>query len=411
MTTSHELESSRLPSRPPRRARVTWSIGLLVIAALVGAAGPAGVPRAAAAPLGEIQSLVAQVSQAQYEQYHTAIESMGLGLYGGPAYNQGYRGRDGWAGAGSLGNQETRLYLTTTFASMGLSTSLQGTYSNVVAELPGVSTPQTIYIIGAHYDHISGDRPGGDDNASGVAALLETARVLSQYRFASTIRFVAFNAEEDGLLGSNDYVQQVVKGGGPTVVENVAGMVGLDMLLMPSWYEPQYDTKDQGRIDLDLATRPIAACRQWAQAFITAAADYAPGLVVESYETNWGGSDHVPFANAGLPAILAIENTAMEIWGGHANPFYHTSNDARDRAAGAYYDFVFATDVTRAVVALMAREAVLVPEPSSWALAAAWLVAVVPIAARRRQRARSRAAAKAARPSGPPRLASSLPSR
>lgn len=408
MATFHGLESSRSPSRPARRARAAWLIGALAVV-VVGAAPSA--PRAGAAPLPAVQSLVAQVSQAQYEQYHTAIESMGLGLYGGPAYNQGYRGRDGWQGSGSLGNQEARLYLSDTLASMGLSTSLQGTYSNVVAELPGATTPQTIYIIGAHYDHISGDRPGGDDNASGVAALLEAARVLSQYRFESTIRFVAFNAEEDGLLGSNDYVQQVVKGGGPTVVEQIAGMLSLDMLLMPSWYEPQYDTKDQGRIDLDLGTRPITACRQWAQAFIASAADYVPGIVVESYETTWGGSDHVPLANEGLPAILVIENTASEIWGGHANPFYHTSNDARNRAAGAYYDFAFATDVTRAVVALMAVEAVLVPEPSSWALLAAALLVVAPIAARRRHRARSRAARSAARPSGPPRLTSSLASR
>lgn len=84
---------------------------------------------------------------------------------------------------------------------------------NVIAKLEGFSSPNSIYIIGAHYDSIIGNdgaystAPGANDNASGVAATLEIARILKQQGFTpkSTIEFVAFAAEEFGLYGSKDY--------------------------------------------------------------------------------------------------------------------------------------------------------------------------------------------------------------
>jgi hypothetical protein len=121
------------------------------------------------------------VSVTEYEIYHFDIESMGFGLYGGSYYDQGYRNRDGWAGSGTLGNQEARLYIQDEFTAMGLTVSVQGSYLNVVGELTGTTTPEKVYIIGGHYDHVGGDRPGGDDNASGTAGVLEAARVMSGY--------------------------------------------------------------------------------------------------------------------------------------------------------------------------------------------------------------------------------------
>ena len=122
-----------------------------------------------------VMDAVEKVSLGQYTRYQLDIESMGLGLYGGPNYNQGYRNRDGWAGGGTLGNDETRLYLTDQFAAMGLEVSTQGLYKNIVAELPGIHTPEKIYIVCGHFDTTSnGERPGGDDNASGTAGVLKT---------------------------------------------------------------------------------------------------------------------------------------------------------------------------------------------------------------------------------------------
>lgn len=67
---------------------------------------------------------------------------------------------------------------------------------NIIAELPGKLLPQEIVIIGAHFDSAP-DSPGANDNASGMAVLLELARSLAGCKFARTIRFVAFTCEED----------------------------------------------------------------------------------------------------------------------------------------------------------------------------------------------------------------------
>jgi hypothetical protein len=75
--------------------------------------------------------------------------------------------------------------------------------SNIIADLPGVSHPEEIVLIAAHYDAFY---EGADDNSSGVAALLELARVLSRYRFERTVRFVGFDLEELGLVGSDRFV-------------------------------------------------------------------------------------------------------------------------------------------------------------------------------------------------------------
>jgi Zn-dependent M28 family amino/carboxypeptidase len=267
----------------------------------------------------------------------------------------GSRNRDAFEGLGSPGNQEARLYLQDAFSSMGLGVSIQGTYLNVVGELAGTNTPENIYIIAAHYDHLEGDRPGGDDNASGTAGLLEAARVLSQYRFESTIRFIGFNFEEDGRAGSNDYVSsQVLRNG-----ENIVGMINLDMILRPG-----SDVNPETVIDVELeakADHPPSVA--WAEAFQAAAAAWVPDLLVnDTIIDTESTSDNDPFRHAGFPAILVIENSLPDFW--DANKYYHTFEDASDRLAndpaspsGVRYDYAFATDVTRATVALVAQEA------------------------------------------------------
>lgn len=336
----------------------TTTTAALIITFLALTAGPVHAQT--------VQDLVDLVSQSQYESYHVDIENMGLGLYGGSDYNQGFRNRDGWQGDGSLGNQEARLYLSDMFTSMGLDVTIQGGYANVVAELPGTTSPENIYLIGAHYDtYGSGERPGGDDNASGTAGVLEAARVLSQYSFASTIRFVGFNAEEDGMRGSRDYVDNVVMPNSETIM----GMISLDMILRPGW-----DSQPTELFDLDIVTKDSPECLDWANAFITAAETYAPSLEIDSRAPDtgyWSASDQEPFIDAGFPALLAIENTANEIWGG-SNDYYHQSSDASDGMAndpfnpsGIIYDYAFATDIVATAVATLATETTLIPEPTS----------------------------------------------
>ena len=111
--------------------------------------------------------------------------------------------------------------------------------ANVVGILEG-SDPQLkteAIVLGAHYDHLghggegslaprSGEiHHGADDNASGVAGLLELARLFSEQKPRRTLIFIAFSGEEEGLLGSNYYVNHPV-----VPLTNVAVMINMDMI-------------------------------------------------------------------------------------------------------------------------------------------------------------------------------------
>ena len=112
---------------------------------------------------------------------------------------------------------------------------------NVVGILPGSDPKLKIeaIVIGAHYDHLgrggegSGSlaprggeiHHGADDNASGVAGLIELARMWSSQKHRRTIVFIAFSGEEEGLIGSNYYVNHPV-----VPLANTVAMINLDMI-------------------------------------------------------------------------------------------------------------------------------------------------------------------------------------
>ncbi len=96
---------------------------------------------------------------------------------------------------------------------------------NIEATLSGVNqTSDEIYIICGHYDSVSGS-PGADDDGSGTVATLAAAYILSQYSFEHTIRFVTFSGEEQGLLGSEKYVQEAYANG-----DNIVATLNVDMI-------------------------------------------------------------------------------------------------------------------------------------------------------------------------------------
>jgi leucyl aminopeptidase len=104
---------------------------------------------------------------------------------------------------------------------------------NVIATIVGSSEPDSVSIMGAHFDDITGTgdpltiAPGANDNGSGVSAVLEVARVMKLHSFApkATIRFIAFAAEEQGLLGSSWYARKLLFNG-----EKIRFMLNNDMI-------------------------------------------------------------------------------------------------------------------------------------------------------------------------------------
>jgi hypothetical protein len=98
------------------------------------------------------------------------------------------------------------------------------THKNILAEKRGTISPEKVIILGAHYDTVPGS-PGADDNASGIAVLLEVARNIQAVPLGATLKLIAFALEEYGYEGSIHYAKEARKGG-----EKIVGMISLEMV-------------------------------------------------------------------------------------------------------------------------------------------------------------------------------------
>ncbi len=224
------------------------------------------------------------------------------------------------------------------FESFGLETSLhpfeyiESTFYNVVGVHRGISCPNEIYVLGAHYDSVEGS-PGAWDNGSGVAGILESARVLSQHAFEATIVFIAFDREEQVSYGSAAYVNDHIN-------ERIHGMINLDCIAWQA-YGPEH--QDYNKIGLRYASIPTRLIDDLASAVESWA-----GLtcVVNPLLRN---SDNKSFDDEGFAAAWLISYD----W--QTNPFYHTALDSVDQPD--YIDYDLGTRVTQAVVGYLATAA------------------------------------------------------
>ena len=219
------------------------------------------------------------------------------------------------------------------------------TFPNVIGTLPGTLCPETSFIVGAHYDSVPGS-PGADDNASGVAAVLEIARVLSTQSFQPSIEFVAFSFEENGLIGSRQMATQRSAAG-----KQLVGMVCLDMIGY-TCYEPgcqSYPTPIPGAPDIGNFIAVVANTNSvpLLDSLLNAVPQYAPDLPVEEMVVEGNGelapdtrrSDHAPFWDEGYRALMLSDTANFR------NPNYHRPSDTL-----ATLDLDFAADVANATL-------------------------------------------------------------
>ncbi len=229
-----------------------------------------------------------------------------------------------------IGAAET--YARQRFLSAGLDASCQpfplGSTErcNIVAEQRGVLEPERIVVLGAHLDSTSTDSdaeliaPGADDNASGVAAVLAAAELLSDYDLPFTLHYVLFTGEEQGLYGSTTYAQAMA-----AADEEIIAVLNLDMIGHNSNEQPvpvmqlHIRSGDAGDVD-----------RAIAQVFTQIIAVYDLPLVPEVVASGILASDHASFWREGYPAVLAIEDFA------DFNPHYHSRKDQLERLSPAY---------------------------------------------------------------------------
>ncbi len=205
---------------------------------------------------------------------------------------------------------------------------------NLEVELPGSAQPSESVVVGAHYDTVAGS-PGANDNASGVAALLEITRLLAGRQARRAVRFVAFVNEEPPLfyspaMGSRVYARRAAERG-----ERIVAMLSLETLgcytSAPGsqrYPNPLYGLFYPDRGDFvafvgNLASRPLV--RTAVESFRRHTSFPSEGVAAPGW---WGGvhwSDHSSFWREGYPALM-VTDTAL-----YRYPHYHAAGDTPDR--------------------------------------------------------------------------------
>jgi hypothetical protein len=199
--------------------------------------------------------------------------------------------------------------------------------TNVVATLRGTADPDRIYVVSGHYDSMCGnpsdgecDAPGANDDASGTAAVLELARVMSKRKFDATIVFMAVAGEEQGLLGAAYYAQQALEKkmnieamltndiiGGVTTFKDAANRQTVRVFSegVPSnESSAEANTRRGTGGENDSQSRQLARfIKESADRFLT---DFKV-MMVYRRDRYLRGGDHIPFLERGFSAIRLSE--------------------------------------------------------------------------------------------------------
>ncbi|HEY4571277.1 MAG TPA: M20/M25/M40 family metallo-hydrolase [Kribbella sp.] len=206
-----------------------------------------------------------------------------------------------------------------------------GHSADLIGDRQGVGTNRELVIVTAHLDSINiaggpaATAPGADDNGSGSAGVLELGRLLSTRTWQHDVRLILFGGEEEGLFGSKQYVAALP----PAERSRVRAVLNMDMIATANTATPT----------VLLEGAPVSSSQ--INALATAAATYT-GLKVET-SLNPFASDHVPFINAGIPAVLTIEGADS------ANGHIHSASDTLN-----FIDWSLAAEILRMNIAALA---------------------------------------------------------
>ena len=182
---------------------------------------------------------------------------------------------------------------------------------NVIGIQRGTVYPNVYVVCGSHFDSFSYDAyygsgtcPGADDNATGVATVLESARIMSQYEFEYSIIYCTFGCEELGLYGSEAYASRCQQQG-----MQILGYFNNDM--------NGYLYGDQIHIHC-IYPNSVAPIGDY---YMNVGNVYFPELPIEHKILTGGDSDHTSFNNHGYLGIFPFEDVD------HDSPYIHTTND------------------------------------------------------------------------------------
>ncbi|MFJ7682308.1 M28 family metallopeptidase [Peribacillus butanolivorans] len=275
-------------------------------------------------PVPQIQSLVNQVSEDQFKTYLNHLVT--------------YPNRF----STSSHYKEAATWAREKLNEMGYTTSSETipindkSSQNIIADKMGtVEGTKNLVIITAHLDSVnhaggpSSIAPGADDNGSGSAGLLEIARVLKDLPIQHDLRFILFGGEEQGLLGSKQYVENL-----PSIDKNrIYSIINMDMI--GSLNTPSPTVLIEGSL---LSKEIIDVLKNVAPLYTK--------LNVQ-ISLNPFDSDHVSFLKKGLPAVLTIEGADTE------NHNVHTAEDILE-----HIHYPLALEILRMNVAFIASQIV-----------------------------------------------------
>lgn len=254
--------------------------------------------------------------------------------------------------------------------------------TNVIATLRGATNPERIYVVSGHYDSMCSsptdgkcDAPGANDDASGTAAVIELARVMSRQKFDATLVFMTVAGEEQGLLGAAYYAQQALEKkmdieamltndiiGGVTTFKNAANRQTVRVF---SEGVPSNETEQQANTRRGTGGENDSASRQLAR-FIKESADiYSPKFSVTMIyrrDRYLRGGDHIPFLERGFSAVRLTEiNEDYD----HQHQNVRNENGKFYGDTPEYVDFEYVANVARVNAASLARLALAPARPKN----------------------------------------------
>lgn len=250
-------------------------------------------------------------------------------------------------------NKKIARWIKEQFESFGCKVSLQGECDNLVAlpQSPPFPPASRLILIGAHYDSVPGS-PGADDNASSVAVTLACAKLLSLYAPDAPAIFVAFNREEENLFGSRLFVRHLLGQDELEIGEaHILEMVGYcsyeqDSQRLPGGLPPSVPASGIGDF---LGIIGNHTSNRFVEEILQLAVTYLGGFHVLGLKTYPGPdervhhlrrSDHVPFWDAGIPALMWTDTAEFR------NANYHRHSDTPGTL-----DYSFMKKVTQLLLA------------------------------------------------------------
>jgi hypothetical protein len=237
---------------------------------------------------------------------------------------------------GSPANAEAVSWITSTMESITpdpITVEIWGEHQSVVGIIEGYDESLTeIIIIGGHMDTVK-DSPGADDDASGTAMALETLRILSQFQLPRDLYFAAFNAEEIGLVGSDEIAATLEATQTEIAMAFTADQILYDYTVFDSnWQGSHITVSTTNLAEVNAAGMIQNASRLYGADSVN---------IIAGGPTN---SDHTSFRQRGFNALVAFESVIT--------PFGHTARDNIDQEE---YNFTKATEAVASVAVAAAQ--------------------------------------------------------